>query len=334
MAVVSNFYIPLFAQHHPSRSLVPVKQLDPRFNFSAEKYWSGLSDSEAFYFYVQNNTSQEYKIVIEVNLDLNCAGNKTFKLGFNKYVYLKPNGTFSPSEDWVHDYMITFDREKQKACLIQEGNHKTLLNSLTWTLSGIENLTEKKAETEQAKQQRTQGQQPTANNAPPKISTATNKVAPAPPMQSAPVNNGQVTGKANIEEYSNGVVPNHARRLLLTKDRKTMISKYQEGKTPLGSLAQNTVYFFAYSYSDSALGNENPDLKLSNVFKIAKRSDGSWPQKYLLLIDLAKKNQNEQFTLAGYYATEAEASAVHQKFIADVFKYNFSIRRVDYTQSF
>ncbi len=134
-----------FSQRNPNNNLVGVQQLDSRFNFSIEKRWSDISDAEEYFFYVKNNTADEYKLVIEVDLTLNCYDVTPYKLGYNKAVYLKPNGEFTPKDDYVHIYMITSDREKQKNCLIKEGNTSTLYKSHTWQILSIENLTLKKA---------------------------------------------------------------------------------------------------------------------------------------------------------------------------------------------
>lgn len=140
-----------FSQRVQGRRTVGVHQLDARFTFSVEKYWSGMADAESYYFYVQNNTSQEYKMEIEVTLTLGCGvGTKTYKLGINRIVYLEPNGQFTPDDDWVHSYMITSDREQQKQCLIQEGDTYTLYRGMSWRLSNIVNITEEKAQKEAA----------------------------------------------------------------------------------------------------------------------------------------------------------------------------------------
>lgn len=141
-----------FSQRNPVRNVVGVQQLDPRFTFSIEKYWSGMADAESYYYYVTNNTSDEYMLEIEVDLTLNCYDVKPYKLGFNKQVYLKPNGEFTPDDDWVHNYMITSDKEKQKSCLIKIGDTYTLYRGHTWQIKSVVNLTQKKAAEEKKKE--------------------------------------------------------------------------------------------------------------------------------------------------------------------------------------
>ena len=154
LLVILLFALPsiAFSQRNPARNVVGVQQLDPRFTFSIEKYWSGMADAESYYYYVTNNTSDEYMLEIEVDLTLNCYDAKPYKLGFNKQVYLKPNGEFTPDDDWVHNYMITSDKEKQKSCLIKIGDTYTLYRGHTWQIKSVVNLTQKKAAEEKKKE--------------------------------------------------------------------------------------------------------------------------------------------------------------------------------------
>lgn len=136
----------IYAQRNPYRKTVGVHQLDSRFTFSIEKYWSGMADSEDYYYYVKNNTADTYEIEIEVDLTLNCYDSKPYKLGYNRIVYLKPYGEFTPKDDYVHTYMISSNKEKQKTCLIPEGDTYTLYRGHTWAITKIVNITQKKEE--------------------------------------------------------------------------------------------------------------------------------------------------------------------------------------------
>jgi hypothetical protein len=147
LCISSNAY----SQHRPNNKLVAVHQLDPRFTFSIEKYWSGIADAEEYFYYVKNNTADTYQIEIEVTLTLNCYSTNPYRLGINKVVYLKPYGEFTPKDDWAHIYMISSDKEKQKNCLIKEGNTNTLYRNHVWQILKIENLTQKKANEEKKK---------------------------------------------------------------------------------------------------------------------------------------------------------------------------------------
>lgn len=140
-----------YSQRNQYRKTVGVHQLDPRFTFSIEKYWSGMADAESYYYYVKNNTADEYKLEIEVDLTLNCYDVKPTKLGINRVVYLKPYGEFTPDDDWVHNYMISSDKEKQKSCLIAEGETYTLYRSHTWQILSVVNMTQKKANEQKQK---------------------------------------------------------------------------------------------------------------------------------------------------------------------------------------
>jgi hypothetical protein len=131
------------------RKNVAVSQVDPRFTVSVERYWSSLGGSEEYYFYVQNNTGDEYSMVMNVRLDLACVGTKNFTIGVNKVVWLKPNGRFTPESDWVHIY--TSGADNFKSCRLADGKSFTLLQGISYTLSNITNVTAQKAADEKKK---------------------------------------------------------------------------------------------------------------------------------------------------------------------------------------
>lgn len=134
---------------HAQRKQVSVSQFDPRFTVSVQRYWSSLGGSEEYFFYVQNNTNDEYSMVINVTLDLACVGTKTFTLGVNKVVWLKPNGQFKPDGDWSHIY--TSGADNFKNCRLADGNSFTLLKGISYTVNNVTNVTQQKAAEEKRK---------------------------------------------------------------------------------------------------------------------------------------------------------------------------------------
>ena len=115
---------------HGQRKSLTISQFDSRFTISAERYWSGLGGSEQYYFYVQNNTSDEYRLEIDITLNLACVGNKSFRLGVNRVVELKPNDRFTPKSDWVHIY--TSGSDNFKNCRLADDNSFTLLQGVSY----------------------------------------------------------------------------------------------------------------------------------------------------------------------------------------------------------
>lgn len=144
--IIICFYSNSYSQRNSLRKQVGVQQLDSRFTFSIEKYWSGIADEESYYIYVTNNTADEYMLEIEFDLTLNCYDVKPRKLGVNGKVYLKPYA----EQKYEGHYMITSDREKQKSCLIAEGDTYTLYRSHTWQILSKINLTQQKADKKEA----------------------------------------------------------------------------------------------------------------------------------------------------------------------------------------
>lgn len=148
-AVLFVLLFTCFAAAKAQRKDVPVSQVDPRFTVSVQRYWSSLGGSEEYYFYVQNNTGEEYRMVIDVTLDLACVGTKQFTLGVNKVVHMKPNGRFTPDGDWVHIY--TSGADNFKNCRLADGNSFTLLKGISYRISNITNITQQKAAEEKKK---------------------------------------------------------------------------------------------------------------------------------------------------------------------------------------
>lgn len=127
---------------------INISQADARFTLSAKRS-SGFG-AEEYKFYVQNNTSQEYTMEIKVTLNLSCVGDKSFILGYNRIVYLKPNGKFDAfNDDYVHIY--NYNVEKDKNCLIKEGDKVTLFRGISYTITNVKNLTQEKAAAEKKK---------------------------------------------------------------------------------------------------------------------------------------------------------------------------------------
>jgi len=129
------------------RKEIPIHQIDARFHLSAEKSWSSLGGQEEYWFSVQNNTIDEYKIVINIILELACVESKPFSLGFNRVVYLKSNGRFEPKDDYFHIYSAGVDNGKN--CRLVDGNSFTLFKGMRYSISSIVNLTAQKALEEQ-----------------------------------------------------------------------------------------------------------------------------------------------------------------------------------------
>ena len=137
---------------HAQSISIPISQIDSNFTITAVR--TGLSSGyESYLFYVQNNTNREYKIVVNIDLDLACEGTKSFNLGVNNVVHLRANEKFTPSKDYVHNYF------GNKDCAIPEGKSYTLFKSLRYTITNVidvskeneEKAVKKNAEQEQRK---------------------------------------------------------------------------------------------------------------------------------------------------------------------------------------
>jgi hypothetical protein len=132
------------------RKPVSVGQADPRFTVSVFRYWSKLGGYEEFWYYVKNNTSQEYRITVTVDLKFVCIAPKTYKLGFDRTVYLPANGSFTPDDDFVHNTEMGEDDFRK--CRLKDGDSYTLLKTLSYTITNVVNITEEKAAAAKAKE--------------------------------------------------------------------------------------------------------------------------------------------------------------------------------------
>lgn len=172
-----------------------IDQADNRFTVSAKRDFSSFAGSEYYYFYIQNNTADEYNLVVDVTLNLACKGQKKFKLGVNQPINLKPYGNFTPKNDYSH--IVTFISSEIKDCVLTDGNSYTLLQSLTYTYSQIEKVTPKV--TEQAS--------PTSGVSVQKEGTVSSKVTLEPSISKTTKNSNQNTEKSNTEGIDKSKLP-------------------------------------------------------------------------------------------------------------------------------
>jgi hypothetical protein len=127
---------------------VPVGQADPRFNVAVRRSWG--FGTEEYRYYVHNNTNTEYRMVITVTITVACEGTKSYKLGYNRVVHLKPGGDFGPKDDYAHLY--TSGADNFKDCRLPDGKSFTLFKAISYEISNIEDVTAKKAAEEKKRQ--------------------------------------------------------------------------------------------------------------------------------------------------------------------------------------
>ena len=128
------------------RKNIPLNQADPRFTISAERHY-GFGNEE-YWFFIQNNTNEEYQLVVDVTINTTCFEPRSFKLHVNNVVTLKPGGKFTPSSDWSH---IFIGGDAQKGCRKKDGDSYTYLSSVSYRYSSIKNVTQEKLKEEKEK---------------------------------------------------------------------------------------------------------------------------------------------------------------------------------------
>ena len=123
-----------------------------------------------------------------------------------------------------------------------------------------------------------------------------------------------------------------ANKLLLVNNRKSLIAKFPDGKTPLSYQAKEAteVYYFAYSYEASALESNAPVIYISNVFSIAKYGDGTWPFKASLMEKISKTNKGLNLILSGYYLNQNEAEQQQEALMKGASNNGFMLKGISY----
>lgn len=125
------------------RTSIPISQTDSRFTISAQHTNSLAGGKEYYYFYVQNNTNREYKLNINITLDLACAGTKTISLisGVSDFLHLLPGACYNSAKQSEFIYSGKND------CAIPLGNKDyTLYKGMNYTISNVVDLTKQKEE--------------------------------------------------------------------------------------------------------------------------------------------------------------------------------------------
>lgn len=128
---------------YSQRISIPLNQSDDRFTLRAERHYS--LGNEEYYFYVRNNTNDEYKIVVNVTINSTCHNPSNFALDVNGIVTLKPGGEFTPKTDYVH--IFTGGAAKEK-CRKKDGDSYTYFSSITYSYTSITNVSEEKLKKE------------------------------------------------------------------------------------------------------------------------------------------------------------------------------------------
>lgn len=189
---------------HAQRKQVSIRQADTRFTLIIEKYWSKLGGSEEYFFTLQNNTGEEYELVVDVDLDLACVGGKSFTLGVNRKIHLTPHGTFTPKGDWSH--IVTSGADNFRDCRLKDGGTYTLLQGVKYTYSSIKNLSQQKQPQPQPQPQ----SPPRRSPGTPGINITPPNVAPQNPQPAAGSSGGgENFGRARLDPRpQNGTVPN------------------------------------------------------------------------------------------------------------------------------
>ncbi len=123
-----------------------------------------------------------------------------------------------------------------------------------------------------------------------------------------------------------------ANKFRLINNRKSLIAKFPDGKTPLSYEVKGTteIFYFVYSYQPATIENNSPPIYISNVFSLVKYGDGTWPLKASLIENIAKTNKGLNLVLAGYYLNKNDAEQQQQLFISEANNFDFVVNKINY----
>lgn len=100
--------------------------------------------------------------------------------------------------------------------------------------------------------------------------------------------------------------------------RQKIFEQFTDGGTPLSKHGIQTpeVYCFVYSFNTADKDETKPNIYISNVFPVAKYTDGTWPFKNTLVADIKKKTNRQDIVLMGYYTQKESAEQMRNSLIS------------------
>lgn len=111
--------------------------------------------------------------------------------------------------------------------------------------------------------------------------------------------------------------------------RRDLLKTFPEGGTPLSSqnIPEDELYFFSYAVKDVA--TEDSPIFISNVFPIARYSDGAWPYKQSFVGDLSRLAPAEP-RLVGFFLSRDQALAARESLLSLSAESGFVIREIEF----
>lgn len=127
--------LPFNAQEIQDSTRVDLEQLDERFILTAQHTFN--ENWEEYFFSIQNNTEDEYAMVVNFTLNSPCHDQRTFSLQANGKNTLKPKATFTSDPKLV----LFFEGGPEKdSCRQAMENSFTFLSGITYKFVNIRNL--------------------------------------------------------------------------------------------------------------------------------------------------------------------------------------------------
>ncbi|MGZ5242566.1 MAG: tetratricopeptide repeat protein, partial [Bacteroidia bacterium] len=113
---------------------------DARFTVRARHSLNFVGDEEIVY-YVDNHTSRDYKLVVNIDINYTCSKSASYILGVNKIILVKANSTWNGNRDgdWYHS-----NSTNDKNCVITKNGIKTTVSHISVRLGEVIDYTAEK----------------------------------------------------------------------------------------------------------------------------------------------------------------------------------------------
>ena len=118
--------------------------------------------------------------------------------------------------------------------------------------------------------------------------------------------------------------------------RKALFSTFPDGGLPASSksIENQVIYIFSYSANQYTIIRDKPTLTVTNVFKITRNENGTWPFKNAILKNLQSQFNNENIPIIlGFFTSEKDANSLRDSFLYLASQCDFDLKFLTYTNN-
>lgn len=110
------------------------------------------------------------------------------------------------------------------------------------------------------------------------------------------------------------------------------LANFKDAKLPLSSsnIAEEVVYYFAFSTDEASMATTSPVISLCGVFPISKYADGTWPYAVTVKKEISTIFKTQGITLNGFYTSKTKAESDFATFKKSLEQLGFTIKPFTY----